>query len=213
MRLGVGLGDLSHVNELLDERLIFGDEFDLAAANQIRATVADLQNFERVAGDGGSRERRAHAAATRVFDTPAMDGIVGVAGRVADGFGERQLRRVIFRLRVPCALSLFIAPRFALLRVLFDEHLAHGLNRHSARHVARERAPHAVGDDEHHPALAHVEATQAVGRRGLVVRARPALLGRQIEHEEIVLVALPDATDISLCVQLDAHMLVLSDEY
>jgi hypothetical protein len=62
--LGFRLTDLSNIDELLHERLVFRGLSNLLFADNITTTVANLHQIKTVATDRGARECRAHAGAT-----------------------------------------------------------------------------------------------------------------------------------------------------
>ena len=81
--------DLADVHKLLHERLIFRSQPDLIAAHHVSATVAHLHEIEFAVLDGRARQRRAHAAATTVFQTLEVNRAVGLQGRVLQTIDER----------------------------------------------------------------------------------------------------------------------------
>ena len=82
MSLGFLSGDLLSVDQLLDQRLVFGYLVDLSTTYEIRTAVADLDDVDAVRGHSNSGERRTHPLELWIATALLMDEIVCVDGRV-----------------------------------------------------------------------------------------------------------------------------------
>jgi hypothetical protein len=163
VRLGFSFADLANVDELLHERLVLGCEADVIFPNYVTTAIADLHEIEVVSSDRSAGERRAHTGATRIFLALEMNREVRVDRGVLQTLNQIKLR---------------ITRLFAFGS---KQHLAHGIDRHSARYVAGECSTHAIRNDEHESTLAQGK-TREFFRRSGSVRAGPGLFGRQIEN-------------------------------
>ena len=121
--------DLTGVDKLLDERLIFRDLVDFVVADQIRAAVADLNQIDRAGRDADARKSRAHALKLRVGASLLMDQIISVDRRVVKSADQRFVVSVGRNGFVGIGVEKFLADRF---------------NRHFARDLAGQRAAHSV---------------------------------------------------------------------
>ena len=83
MILGLLVGEPSLAAELLDERMIRGQEPELPVPPPVRAAVADVGQAELVAVEEGRGERRAHAGPRRVCLGETMDPRIRVLGDAA----------------------------------------------------------------------------------------------------------------------------------
>src|SRR4030095_10307517 len=99
--------DLSDVDKLLNQRLVFSGETNLTLSNDVRTTVAYLHEIERVSFNRGPGECRAHTSATRVFLTPHVNREVSV---------DRSVLKTLNQVEIRFAAFVDIAPR---------EHFAH----------------------------------------------------------------------------------------
>ena len=137
--------DLAGLDELLHQRLILRDLDRDAVAHQVRSTVADLSEVERVAEQPGDRRGRAHAAKLGVIARVMVDRRVRDFSRRLERADERDGLR-----RRP------VAPSTAHL-------LEHDFDRHLAGDLAGGRPAHAVGDHEQRAAT-RSRAPSACGR-------------------------------------------------
>ncbi|MGH9879880.1 MAG: hypothetical protein ACRD6N_00490, partial [Pyrinomonadaceae bacterium] len=84
------------------------------------------------------------------------------------------------------------------------EHFTDGVDGHAACNITREGATHTIGHNENQAFCAQIKTGKFFWSFGSV-GAGPRPFFRQLEHEEIVLVAPADSSDIRFCVQLDVH--------
>ena len=144
LRLLVGEAPLAA--ELLDQRVIGGQELQLAVAEQVGAAVPDVGEADLVVLDQGGGERGPHSRA----------GGVGLGQAVDAGVGRPGDR-----------------PQVGLRRFLAAPHGLERLRREPRGDLARLRAAHAVGDREQRPAgevrvLVGVALAPRVGAMGLL---------------------------------------------
>ena len=126
-RLGLVFGQVPGFDQLIDERLVLGQLLELAAAQQVRAAVADLGQEQHLVDEHGDGRGRAHAAARALL----LRGVVDAPAGFFHGRHQPARERVA------------IARRTAA---------AHGLDqdvdRHLARDLAGRGAAHAVAHGE-----------------------------------------------------------------
>ena len=161
-------GHLAGLDQLLHQRLILRDLLRRAIAHDVRATVADLRQIERVAEQSGDRSGRAHARMLRVRAGVSEDAVIRGVGRIANRFHER------------------VGVASHVVHPLRAERIEHRFDRHRARDFAGCGAAHAVRHHQHHSthpdidhAILHVLMSLPcceveVGERVLVVVARDA---------------------------------------
>ena len=78
VRFGFFGRNLVGVDELLHERLIFRDLINLAAANEIGAAVADLDQIDRFLRHADAGKRRAHPVKLRVGAALLVNAVIGM---------------------------------------------------------------------------------------------------------------------------------------
>src|ERR1041385_4343918 len=126
-------------------------------ANDVAAAVADLNEVETISANRSARESRAHTRTTRVFLTAQVNCGVRVMSGVLQTIDQIEAR-----------ITRGIA--FA------GEHLPDRIDGHAAGDVARERAAHAVRDDQDQSFITEIEMSQVLWR-GCAVGAGPGLGG------------------------------------
>ena len=85
------LADLAHVHELLNERLVLRGKTNVVLANDVAATIANLNEIEAITSNGGARERCAHAGTARVFLAAMMNREVRVDRGVFQTLNQVQI--------------------------------------------------------------------------------------------------------------------------
>ena len=188
VRFGFCLADLTDVDKLLNQRLVFSRQANLLSAHDVGAAIADLDQIEFVVFDGRAGQRGAHAAAATVLKTLVMNILVRLEGGVFEAVNQRRLR---------------IATVFVGL--LLEQYVAYCFNGHAAGNVAGQRSAHPIRDDQHQAVIAEVQLAHVVGVFG-AVRAAPGASRRQIEQEKIVFVAAPHAAHVGFCVEFNNHL-------
>src|SRR5258708_20138562 len=90
------LGQLDRLDQALHQRLILRDLVGLAAANQVRAAVADLREIEVIVEEACRGRRRAHAADLRVCLRVGVYARVGDLDRLLEAVSEALRRHLVF---------------------------------------------------------------------------------------------------------------------
>ncbi len=168
--LGLFLGYVAGFDELAHKRLVARDQANLAVANQVCAAVADLSKICRGAVEPDGREGRAHAGIFGMLRALLKYVEVGKL----DGQPQPLVKRY---------------PGVGRARLQFEHTVAHALDGEAARHLARERPAHAVGDGEQRAEMALVEGGQVLGRIDRKTFGCPGIGRREVEDKKIILVA------------------------
>src|SRR5262249_41822410 len=89
-----------------------------------------------------------------------------------------------------------IGVRVARRVALANQHLPHRIDGHATGDVAGEGTAHTVRDDEDESSIAEIEMRQVFGWGSSAIGAGPGLLGREIEHQEIVFVTTSNSANV-----------------
>jgi hypothetical protein len=163
---GLVLGEVAGFDQLVHQRLIFGDLLELAIAQQVAPAIAHLAQEQHFVDQHGRRGGGAHAAARSFFLRRLED----PPPSLFDGLHEPARQRVaVLGARAPA------------------HRLDEDIDGHLARDLAGGRAAHAVANREQHAALADLVFEALV--------ARADLARRKVGDHEVVFVVLADLTD------------------
>ncbi len=175
--LGLLLGELAGLDELVHEGLVARDLHEAIAAQDVRAAVPDLAEEEVVVDERGDRRRRAHAAARAVELRLAEDAQARRLDRVHEARGQ----------------LVVVLGRVARGHALVDD-----VDRELARDLAGGGAAHAVADAEQGPA-------RADDLRAVRLHQAAALL-REVRDDEVVLVVLAHLADVGPPEEAHLHL-------
>ena len=172
---------LTRLDQALHQGLILGQLDDLALADEVGAAVTHLGEEKPVAQHAHGGRRRSHAAE------------LGVRRGVRVDLAVRRFHGLAQPVREPLRGQLALAPP-RVQQVLVDR-----IGRHLARHLARRRTAHAVGDHEQRAALPHLVGAH----RGLERR----VASRQVRDQKMILVVIARAAQVGLREDLDLDRL------
>jgi hypothetical protein len=123
-------------DQLIDQRVVFGELDDLAGAQEVDAAVADVGDKAAVAGDEQGGGGGPHPALLRFCLAFQVDGLAGALDRVLEEVEDGLLR-----------LTVALAEAFNCITPRVDGR-AELVDRHLRGDLARGVAAHAVGDHE-----------------------------------------------------------------
>ena len=175
--LGLLLGNLPRVNQLLDQRLVLGDADDLSLPQEIPTTVPNLGKIglTLVARDGG--KGRPEPFVEGVVQSFLVNQSIGLLHGHAEPLAEGQTRvdRVSLQLQHP---------------------VPNGLDRQSRRDLPGECPAHPIRDREQRAVGPFLISAPLLRR--LLIQCRPAFSRREIEDQKVVFVARPHQANIGL---------------